>query len=349
MAILIIVAGHCWGTSGWIPSTVTGKLFVNLINGGTILFVFISGFLFHHIFYQNFTYRSFMIKKVKNVLCPYIAISIIPILAFVFLMHNGPYPEYFFSSRKGIFHQYINPLILYILTGRTIFAYWYIPFIMIIFALSPMFIKYIHLTFYKKIAIMLVSFSISAIIHRPIFNISVLQSVVYFTPVYLLGITASMYRNNIYSALAGKEIFLFLIILILALIQVIIYNNFIVLSKDPFKFTIIDINIIQKSILCIFFMVWLHRFEQIKIPLLNKIAEASFAIYFIHSIILTIVKHAIEASLHINSTVLTYTCKFVCVPSGLLIFFPATVAICYITALCIKKMTNSYSRYLIGW
>jgi len=60
IAIVLIVAGHCYSISGWHIGTTGDRFLANLISGSTTLFVFISGFLFHHVFYPKFQYGKFM-------------------------------------------------------------------------------------------------------------------------------------------------------------------------------------------------------------------------------------------------------------------------------------------------
>ena len=40
----------------------------NIIIGGTIFFIFIAGFLFHHIFYKRYNFKVYILSKLKNVL-----------------------------------------------------------------------------------------------------------------------------------------------------------------------------------------------------------------------------------------------------------------------------------------
>jgi len=80
IAIIIIVAGHCLTLSNFSYNSFFGITILNLTQGGTSLFVFISGFLFHHIFYQYFDFKKFMLKKIKYVLSPYIFLSSLVII-----------------------------------------------------------------------------------------------------------------------------------------------------------------------------------------------------------------------------------------------------------------------------
>ena len=68
VAILFIVAGQSFGT--WPIDTFSEKVLTNIVYSGTALFVFISGFFFHHIFYKDFDMKIFMSKKAQNVWGP---------------------------------------------------------------------------------------------------------------------------------------------------------------------------------------------------------------------------------------------------------------------------------------
>lgn len=47
IAIVLIVIGHCYGLSGWTFASYPERVLANILTGSSVLFVFISGFLFH--------------------------------------------------------------------------------------------------------------------------------------------------------------------------------------------------------------------------------------------------------------------------------------------------------------
>ena len=210
IAILFVVAGHCYGLSSWHIDTFAEKAFVTLISGGSVLFVFISGFLFHHVFFKKFHFRTFMTKKIQNVLTPYLLLSIAPIIYLVFFKGAGmvPYSDYLFLHEDGIYYQYLRPIILYLWSGSFMTAYWYIPFIMIMFLMSPLFVAFIKLNPTTRILSFFIMLMIAVFIHRPVGNLYPLQSVVYFSPVYAYGILASIHWDAIYRYLKGKELYM---------------------------------------------------------------------------------------------------------------------------------------------
>ena len=74
VAIVIIVAGHAVVTLGRDAQPAQMDFLLDLLDNGTVLFVFIAGFLFEHLS-RKFEYRSYLRKKLLNVIVPYLLIS----------------------------------------------------------------------------------------------------------------------------------------------------------------------------------------------------------------------------------------------------------------------------------
>ncbi|EAR02185.1 acyltransferase family protein [Maribacter sp. HTCC2170] len=340
IAIIFIVFGHSLGIANFSYSTIIGNTIFNLTLGGTSLFVFISGFLFHHIFYVNFEFKRFMVKKIKYVLFPYLILSTFSILYLLLritidglLSLNTTSPFYEKLSSISIFRLY--------LTGTPNFVgYWYIPFIMIVFVMSPFFIRFIKLNIRIKLLIVFFMLICSAFMHRGIEeNIySVFQNVLFFTPVYLLGMILSEKKDIVYFKFKGKDIHLLILIICIALFQAYIgrFGNY---EKDPFFFNGVDLMLVQKILLCLFFMIFLYRFENSKNNLLDIIATNSFGIYFLHGIFITIIAQ-IKVMLDFSFTSNSFTIYLLIT---LLVF-----SLSLITTIFIKRTFPNYSRYLVG-
>lgn len=338
IAILFIVAGHCYWMSGWTGHSFPEKVIANLFNGGTALFVFISGFLFHHIFYRQFNYRSFLLKKAGNVLLPYLLLSSLGFLYFAVYLGNPPFPQYFHPVGNAAWQEYLQPAVLYLWTGRILPGYWYIPFIMITFLLSPLHVRIIELPLRWQLAVLLGLLLVALLIQRPVDNISVLQSVVYFTPVYILGMISSIHRQAIHARLVNREWLLLTAAVILAMLQVLAHDKTGNYHKPPLQYGGFDFMMLQKLCLCLFFMVFLQRFEHARLQGLHMLASASFAIYFLHPWVL----YALEPALA------GYTRNL---PGGLkwpLLTLLVTAA-SLLLAVVIKRLTGARSRNLIGW
>ena len=336
IAITIIVAGHCFYMVDASFNTLPERAFGNLIAGGTVLFVFISGFLFHHIFYRRYQFKKFMTGKLKKVLLPYTLLSIVPIVLLV--LRQDAYYSLYDPQGTGFIATYLVPAAKYYLTGRFLTAYWYIPFAMILFLMSPLHTGFIRLRFKQQALITSLLFVVSLFLHRPVDDIFILQSVVYFTPVYLLGIMASEKKEVIYSKLQNKEMYLLLIAIALAVLQAAL-GRFSSYQKPPMLYDGLDIMLLQKIALCFFFMVWLHRFEHVNSKYINVLASTSFAIYFTHGFFMQIIRTVVAA----------FDIEFY---SPWLWYVPITLGMiltCLLVALCLKKLLPNHSRYIIGY
>lgn len=73
LAILLILMGHTmqFGKTGTIEKAVSFEIFA----GGTVLFVFIAGYLFQYLSYK-FEFKNYLKKKWQNVIIPYIITAI---------------------------------------------------------------------------------------------------------------------------------------------------------------------------------------------------------------------------------------------------------------------------------
>lgn len=326
ISIIFIVFGHCYFLADFTHNSILGFTLFNLIKGGTSFFVFISGFLFHHIFYKKFNFKGFIIKKTKYVLFPYLILSTIPI---VYSLLNKEALSIF-----SILRHYLTG------EGQNFIGYWYIPFIIIVFIMSPLFVRFIKLKLKTQLLIAFFLLVCSVFMHRGTNQhiFSIFQNVLFFTPIYLFGIISSEKKDFIYSKMKGEEFYILSIVLILAIFQAKIgeFGNY---HKAPFTFRGIDLMIIQKILLCLLFIVFLNRFENYKLRFFEIIATNSFGIFFTHGIIIWgigIMKEKLDFSFTSNSFMI-----FFLVAS--LVFILSLIA-----TLFVKRIFPKYSRFLVG-
>ena len=348
IAIILIVMTHSYGIAHWDvynnPSLFE-KLFYSFNLNGSVFFVFISGYLYHHIFYPNFNYQKFLIKKAKFVLAPYLICSTLPIIYTVFDLQNEWWLNFVFVNGgrgflpDGLIEKPLLAIGWFLITGRAVYAYWFIPMIIIIFLISPPInnlIKSQHL-----LTAILFLLPISMFVHRPVGNANPLHSLVYFLPVYLLGIYSSVNRQKILKYLDKNKSKLLLLLLAIALIllQVFIFKASGNFNKSFFSITIPDVNIIQKILLCFLFISVLEKFEKTDIQTLKKTAETSFAIYFIHPFLIRpLTRFPKSLGWEFQGNVFT-----------LLIATLAMVLCSIAIAQIIKLIFKRNSRYIIGW
>ncbi|MFM2313747.1 MAG: hypothetical protein RLZZ04_3023 [Cyanobacteriota bacterium] len=333
IAIVLIVLGHCYNLSHWEISSVFSKIFYSTTLNGSVYFVFISGFLYHHVFYHKFNYKNFMVKKIKYVLLPYLFFSVLPIVYEIFVNAGGEYLPIQLQN------HHLQAVGWYLFTGRVSYAYWYIPMVILLFTISPIINQIIKLQ--KVLVVSLCFLPVSLIVHRSINNLNPFHSLIYFLPVYLIGIWSSINQQKIYSCLKSNVNKAIVLVLAfdLAATQVLLLQQPGNFHKQFWSITVPDVNLLQKILLCFLLMSILNLYENTDITLIKKTAETSFAIYFIHPFLINGLI-SVASRLNINYegnifSLLLSTCIITLVSMAIAMGF--------------KLVFKKNSRYLIGW
>ncbi|MBT8185484.1 MAG: acyltransferase [Eudoraea sp.] len=338
LAIVLIVAPHIFYVSDIDLNSVSGQMAYNFFTGSTANFVFISGFLFHHVFYKKNRINTFFDKKVKRLLLPYTFFSILPII-----MKIKTEPDYWDSylnlGSGGILNEYVIPFFAFYLSGDHLIAYWYIPFAMLTFALYPLHKKFIEQQLNVQLIILIVWYICALFIHRPLAGkLSVLHYFFYYTPIYLLGIICSMHKEVLYTRLKGKELY-FLLIALAVLVFSALNGNTGSSYKPFFEYNGIDLLYIQKTFFIFFFMIWLHRFEGFNNKYINILAATSFVIYFVHGYFIQIL---LRLKVYLGASFSHPWEVFIILLISLLVMGA-------LVAIFIKYLLPKYSKYLTGY
>ena len=281
LAILLIVAGHTMQLGN--PGTILNDTAFEVLTGGTVLFIFISGFLFQHLS-TKYEYKTYLKKKWTNVILPYI-ITAIPGIILCFTM-----PVAYGNPFEGM-----NPfaqICVFLTTGRVHnVPTWYIPMIVIYFLLADVFIILERKKIlYKLLPILfLVTFFVPRVAIEPEFltGMSYFQKYVEYLKYILNGFVhfASLYVLGMYfSANKGKIDLCYkyrwwLILFMLAVSGCEIFLNY--------KFGITN-NSISKIFLTLLVLGYLKHYDSAikeRIGLNNAldfIAKYSFSLFFIH-------------------------------------------------------------------
>lgn len=345
LAILLIIAGHVIGLSRLHVDTFPEKVLVNLVIGGTSLFVFISGFLFQHLLPRGFSYRRFLLQKAEYVLLPYLVMSAIPVTylavrALQRMPSDGTTTLACIIEKLGSF---VGHVVASLSTGLFLNGYWYVPFILTMFLLAPVFLRYTRLALPSRLAIMGAAILVALLVHRPVHNVSVLQSVVYFTPFYLLGINVSIDRERVLRHLAGREWLLGIGMLGLSVIQVASFPDYRNMHKPALAWGGMDLNLPQKMLACLVFYSLFSRVERLNQPFLKTLATASFALFFLHAPVIEIFTR-LTAQEWLRS---------LCgrLPGSIVWVFWILVVttLSYGIAVVIRQLLPGQSRRVIGW
>ncbi len=319
-AILLIVAVH---SIYMISDTLTASYRISavLFENSTILFLFIGGFLLQYLG-DSYSYKSYLTKKFKYVILPYLIMSV-PSIILIYARpgwqgENWLVTEHFLGLPKFV------QIILFYVTGAHLSPFWYIPMIAILYLLFPVF------DFMDKKArlywIIPALIIVSMIIGRPKLNDNTIQSFIYFLPVYLLGMFTSHYFDRIIR-LAGKYWIYLTLTVILLTIACFYDHRFSFLQKIALSYLVLLLLYLKKPLPVFDFSFGL-------------LAKLSFGIYFIHKYVIYLVRYAFN-KFDLNSFFTSGLVNFA--------FFILIIIITCILLLTIVNLTmRDKSRMFVG-
>lgn len=282
IAIVFVVFSHADALGALSMDTLPELIVWNLLSGATTMFVFISGFLFHHAFVSRFVFGPFITKKIKNLFVPYVVLSCIAVAIGCsdVVMEN-------FSGDFGMLQMGAYMLA----SGHATIAYWFIPFALMLFALSPLHMKFVTLRLRTQMIIVGVLFVIAVLIHRPELNLGPVQNLLYYMPTYLLGMMCSQHREAADPLLKRLTWPLLAAMMGLVTLQSAlgVSGNY---FKPMFEFDGLDLMLMHTVCLCLFLMAFLSRFPTFRSRTIDLLADTSFAIFFLHPIVLELFKQS---------------------------------------------------------
>lgn len=332
VTILLVVASHCY--VWWSRDTIAEIAVANMITGATALFVFISGFFFHYAFHRDFDYRSFMRKKTVAVLVPYLVLST-ALMVKEFVRNGEIWFEVEFSDRAWI--DNIGAALAKYVTGSAHFVYWYVPFIMLMFVLSPVFMRFIDLRPRTQIVLTLGALAVAAVAWRPTVNINPLHSVVYLTGFYMMGILYSLNRRRVDAALGRIPAAVLWVAVGLIAVASAFAGQVGNRHKDyPWDFEGFDWMVPLKIAMIAAILATSLLFANRSSRILDRLAKTSFAIFFVHPWFIEPVKRLVPDQ--IRESALGVALMFVLVMAGTLV-----------AIWVVKAVLKDRSRYIIGY
>lgn len=321
IAIVLIVAGHSYDVSGIRLGTGFDNTLSDLIKGSTALFVFISGFIFDYVYSDRYSYRSFVLDRSKKLLIPYCLLTI----------NAG-----FMFSNWAAGGLSWDQLFRYFVLGDTFQAYWYIPFILLMFALAPLYRLFMDLRTSHQAAIIIGGVILGGLVQRPVDNHNAFQSVVFYLPVYLSGLVLSLHRETLVPFLQRRWRWLLLTAVLLAVIQSLggQSDN---MHKPFFAIHGFELMGLQKLALCFALVGLFTRFSSPPGRTVRIVADTSFAIFFLHPFVLKL----IEGTTALQLTHLPWI--------DLVIAVVAIGTLCILIAVALHALLKADSKYLTGY
>jgi probable poly-beta-1,6-N-acetyl-D-glucosamine export protein len=342
LAILLVVFHHTARTnfSNWLqldPGIIPHFIDTFALRNCTVIYVFISGFLFQALI-ERYSCLPYFTKKIKYVILPYLIMSLPMVFMVPLIIGTNLLESLHYTHLK----QPIQRIVWGFLVGNTVPSYWYIPVICLLFCCAPIFV---WMNRFPKLYVLIIPLLyIATISGRPTMETNPFQNFAYFLPTYMVGILFAKYHHLLGKKNRSKIACCSLSIsIILALLQVTIlkgYGTVLILSytTDYFAF---DINIFQKLFFCFFLVNYLPTRSNWLNSSLAKLSDASFAIFFIHDYINLGIYYLVKSwSLDLS------------IPTGIgthLAVFTFVLSFSYFVALLIKQLSGRYSRLIIGW
>ncbi|MDO8342969.1 MAG: acyltransferase [Cellvibrio sp.] len=331
MAIAMIVLGH----SIFLAQPVFPALLENVLRGGTGLFVFISGFFFHHVFYPRFDYTQFIAKKASALLIPFLIIS-----AFALLIRMFGWWQDGLNWQENLLNAWYT-----LRNGYILYPHWYIPFIFLTFLCSPLHLLYIRAHLSVQIIVFAAFSLIALLIHRPQSNSNFLQSLIYFTPYYLLGILFSQYEPQLRRWHWPLLVVSMLVIATTAIVQTYIWKHIGNYHKAAFVYEGWDLQFIQVLFGCIAMLALCRHIRPWLQQHLCWLADLSFPIFFIHPLVTIALENlvameAIEPFFPVSS-----------LGTSLLVFIAVFLVQFYGSAgfaVLVRKIAKRNSRFIVG-
>jgi peptidoglycan/LPS O-acetylase OafA/YrhL len=332
LAIALIVLSH--SIFLWLDGIPV--LLENLLRGGTGLFVFISGFFFHRVFMPRFNYIPFITRKAQLIFIPFLVISLVGLGFRIigWLWDGHPWDVVLLNC----WYTVRNGFVLY--------PHWYIPFIMLTFMVAPVHIVFANNTLAIQLLVLALFSVIAIFMHRPDSNINFFQSLIYFTPFYLLGILFSLYA----SALLLWRKYLLLISLVMvavtAYLQSYVFVHIGNYHKHALQYAGVDLQFVQVFFGC---LVMLELCRYIRPGAVANhlcfLAELSFPIFFIHPLFSMAIENFLQ--LTVAADWVTSKSTLAALASSALIF----VIQCYgsiAVILLLRRALGQKSRWLVG-
>ncbi|MBQ3690133.1 MAG: acyltransferase [Bacteroidales bacterium] len=316
------------------------KLFALTFNSSTAFFVFMSGFMFFWIYYRRgFQFGAFLKGKFRNLFRPYF------LIATIFSVLHIIYGTY--TGRIADWHSGVeNNLERFLAVTWTYWSFWYMPFITVVFIMSPVYLRFIKYRLGLQIFLIIFGIFVSSSIGR--YDVNAFHSCAYFSVYYIFGIFCAQHYERIKNFsvkfwIALLELYLMAILLASAFC---FYNYGAMSFQSSWGVLIKDFTPIFKLPECLL-LLWvaekLANLSEVLKKILPIMGKYSFAIFFLHNFFIAIfeevafwagMEHPLQNTAWIYPVGFTVTI-FVC-------------GICILLAKFLKDKIGANSRVYIG-
>lgn len=335
LAILIIIAIHSrMALFGGTDVSPLNKELIIFLDNGTIIFVIIAGFLFHHVFIPKFNFRTYFLNKSRYVLLPYILVSILPIIDKLFFDDNIPW----LTSELAQLNS-AEFVIYMLISGKHFGPFWFIPMIAIFYLIAPALKKLNVRIFYRYI--FPVIFIGGLFSYQFGYYSTILNSFIFYLPIYLFGMLLSEYKSELFKyqkLVLPSLLILYVGITILELMELIKSPKLIGFSNFDTLYFIFNPAKLRFSVLTVILLILFYNLEFFKFRLFRILGDYSFGIYFVHLFFIILIQKTVKYyQVELPKSLITFL---------IFVFFTTSFSIMLVWV--IKAIFKNKSRFLIG-
>lgn len=317
IAMSLVVASHILYAWGGEPHAEYINAF---IKHGTVMFVFIAGYLFQHLSYK-FDYKTYLSKRVTSVLVPYLIVSA-PMIFIRIWQQLPPTISVHYADNFTTWPMWQQAGYM-ILTGSHLLPLWFIPTIWIYYLLGPLFYKGDQTRIIYKL---LPIFILASFFIPRLWLDNIPSMFIHFLSVYILGMLCSRYKDEFLKITSKYHVVLIIAAIVASVLAVYTVGNG-------------QILFVQKMLFCWLFFYWLWRYDN-KVPAFwARLADISFGVYLVHFYFVMGIRFALINVVHLNITnaYLYWLVHFIIV----------MIAVCSFL-LIYRKITPKLSKLTVG-
>ncbi|WP_428241435.1 acyltransferase family protein [Gynuella sp.] len=337
-AIINVVGAHSWSTLMYLIWGSDILKHMNLLyattkmafHGSTLYFAFISGLLFSKVL-KNKGWKSFFKNKLMNVMAPYFVLSLFFLTTF--------WSWYLQSAAdKGRPTEFIPALLDGLFFGRVLPHFWYIPVLLVIFLLTPLFQYLLHQPRCKWIIFALIVAPL--IISRTTIPAFLsLQTLIYFSGAYIFGMWVGKDYNQTLAVISRYRAWLWCIAIAGSLaLTLLVLQHYESNNLTAWDQTLVYL---QKTALICLILHYFSKHEAVLPGFLNLLGTYAFAIYFLHLAFTYLVARGLAKLMSQHQDWLTLAL------SGLLVL-TASIALSIAISKIVRLLLGRRSRILIG-
>ncbi|WP_297216748.1 acyltransferase [uncultured Desulfovibrio sp.] len=330
-AILSVMLTHMWvgplldddGSSGKLLDSLRQCLF----HSSTIYFIFISGYLFDHVNRRRaFRLLRFYKAKLLHVFCPYCVLSLL-LLGTAWVAHNAFHIDIAFINEGTPVASLADVLECLCYGTACLVPYWYIPFILSVFSISPV-IHCLRDSLLRRI--MVPAAILPLLVPRGL--LFFFRNYCFFFPVFLLGVVFSRHRGTCMAFIRQHIVMIRLVAVFTSLLILLdCYHSFIPNIEAAFY--------VQKLCIGSWILDVLEDLDR-EVAALDLLAQCSFPLFFLHVIFQNLLQDHLFV---LFSTVLSRQTVLVATLTA-----GTEIVLCLLCILLIRRLLGRHSRYVIG-